>query len=82
MHVVAINTDMETFALQRSVSLRSSLTVKDSDFAKRYRLPQTPTKHRPSKVCTAFVGLGLTHHHLSQLHSLDDLHVLSLGNIC
>lgn len=35
--------------VQRSVSLRSSLTVKDSDFAKRYRLPQTPTKHRPSK---------------------------------
>lgn len=35
--------------VQRSVSLRSSLTVKDSEYAKRYRLPQTPTKHRPSK---------------------------------
>ncbi|XP_078369528.1 LOW QUALITY PROTEIN: neuroepithelial cell-transforming gene 1 protein-like [Oculina patagonica] len=35
--------------VQRSVSLRSSLTVKDSDFAKRYRLLPTPTKHRPSK---------------------------------
>ncbi|KAJ7363267.1 Rho guanine nucleotide exchange factor 3 [Desmophyllum pertusum] len=35
--------------VQRSVSLRSSLTVKDSDFAKRYKLLPTPTKHRPSK---------------------------------
>ena len=63
--------------LQRSVSLRSSLTVKDGDFAKRYRLPQTPTKHRPSKVC-----IPSMHQLISHLHSADDLRALSLGNIC
>lgn len=46
------------FAFQRSVSLRSSLTVKDSDFAKRYRLLPTPTKHRPSKVWSLSFNLS------------------------
>ncbi|CAH3162179.1 unnamed protein product [Porites evermanni] len=52
--------------VQRSVSLRSSLTVKDSDFAKRYRVPQTPTKHRPSKSWSDSVSNNEINKNLSQ----------------